>query len=253
MNRKRSFDDLLTAWLDEAADFAPERFVWAALAEVERVPQRGRWRAGLEGLLMRLQPAAPFLGVAAVVVAAIALYIGLTNTNVGGPPSSQPPTPAPSVSASRLPAIALITSGMPEGFTMSNSADGQAALVAGVAPGEAPPETGFVDGQFGQFTDPANDLSAATWVVLFETSEQADQMFRYMVDEHESAGWDFDRLPDAPALGDESVAFDGAAALESGTTYLWRSGRLVLAAVGVEDFDRQLLLEIAIEMQSRVP
>ncbi len=55
MNRERDFDQTLARWLDDGADQAPERIVWAALEETERIAQRGARQALLEGLVMKLK------------------------------------------------------------------------------------------------------------------------------------------------------------------------------------------------------
>ena len=83
MNRNSDLDRLLETWLDGGADVAPEQFVWAALDKIETTPQRGVLVTSLEGFLMRLQPAAPLLGLAAVAIAAIALFAALIAPNVG--------------------------------------------------------------------------------------------------------------------------------------------------------------------------
>jgi hypothetical protein len=97
MNRQRDVDQLLRTWLEDGLDQAPERFVWAALEQVDRAPQRGAWRVSLEGFLMRFQPAAPILGVAAVAIAAVALYVAFAGGNVGDPGPTDTPAPSPSM------------------------------------------------------------------------------------------------------------------------------------------------------------
>ena len=68
MNHDRNVDDIVAHWVDEGPDAAPERFVWAALDEVERTPQRGSWRIALENLPMFAKLAVPIVGAAAVLV-----------------------------------------------------------------------------------------------------------------------------------------------------------------------------------------
>ena len=102
MNRERDVNDTVNRWLDEGADRAPERFVWAALEEVERTPQRGAWWVSLENLNMPVKFAAPVLGIAAVL--ALALAVGafvLGGQNVGGPSD---PSPSPEASSDAAPA-----------------------------------------------------------------------------------------------------------------------------------------------------
>ncbi|MGH2454796.1 MAG: hypothetical protein ACRDHD_00850 [Candidatus Limnocylindria bacterium] len=95
MNRDSHFDHLLETWLDDGAVAAPERFVWAALGEVEHTSQRGAWRTWLEGLTMRLQTAYIPLVLAGVVLALVGFY-----ALVSRPPSVGPP-PSPSAQLSR--------------------------------------------------------------------------------------------------------------------------------------------------------
>lgn len=252
MNQEQDFDQTMRLWLDDGVDQAPERFVWAALADVERTGQRRARRPLLEGFLMKVKPAAPVFGVAAAVVLAIALYAAFASSNIGVPPAQPSPTPAPSISVSRLPFIALIASGMPEGMVLDDSIVGRDALSAGFRPeGPGPDETGFVEAQEGDFSG-AQGL-AATWVALFETEQDARRLFDELVAEHESAdAWGFPPLSDGPRLGDERAGFAGAAGgADSGTTYIWRSGLLVLAVVGVDDFDREILGGIAETMAER--
>ncbi len=71
MTREPNTDQIVTRWVDEGPEVAPERFVWAALDQVERTPQRGRWRVTLENTPMLLKFAVPVLGAAAAIVLGI--------------------------------------------------------------------------------------------------------------------------------------------------------------------------------------
>jgi hypothetical protein len=252
MNRDRDFDQTLRHWLDDGADRAPERYVWAALDDVERTEQRGAWQASLEGILMKLKPAAPILGVAAVVLLAIAA-IQLVGRNVGQPD----PTPRAFTSAD-LPNIVLTEGNAPEGFTYDYQETGYQALTTPLRPGgPIIPQTGFVESLLTQL----NSTEAGgyvTWSALYETSAQAQEAFVYLVNEHESQtfeGWGMDRLTDGPALGDESASFLGAAYdFDTARVHLWRVNNLVLAAVSVGDVDDPSgneLLAVAEEMDAR--
>ena len=92
MTLNRELDDVLREWVDHGDERLPHHNLAAALAEIETTPQRGARPALLEGLLMRLQPAAPILGLAAVVIAAVALYAAFSRGNVGGPDATPTPT-----------------------------------------------------------------------------------------------------------------------------------------------------------------
>jgi hypothetical protein len=90
MNRDRNVDDIVTQWVDEGPDAAPERFVWAALDAVERTPQRGSWRIALENMPMIAKLVVPIVGAAAVLVIAILAYQQLGGGGTGGGPSPSP-------------------------------------------------------------------------------------------------------------------------------------------------------------------
>lgn len=104
MNRERDFDQLLTTWLDDGADVAPERFVWEAIERAEWTPQRSRWRATLGGLnIVRMQPTALIAGVAAAVVLAVVLYVAFSAPPVGNANPSVSPSTTPSATTSDNP------------------------------------------------------------------------------------------------------------------------------------------------------
>jgi hypothetical protein len=90
MNRDRNVDDIVTHWVDEGPDAAPERFVWAALDVVERTPQRGSWRIALENMPMIAKLVVPIVGAAAVLVLAILAYQQFGGVGTGGAPSPSP-------------------------------------------------------------------------------------------------------------------------------------------------------------------
>ncbi len=100
MNRYTDFDQLLESWLDDGAEVAPERFVWAAIDEAELTPQRGAWRATLRGMIMRMQPTALVAGVAATVLLAVVLYFAFSAPPVGTANPSASPSTSPSATTS---------------------------------------------------------------------------------------------------------------------------------------------------------
>jgi hypothetical protein len=253
MNREPNFDRTLRRWLDDGADRAPERFVWAALQDVDHTDQRGARWALLEGLLMKLKPAAPILGVAAVVVLAIAMYQFLGG-NVGGPS----PTPTPrTFSAEDLPRIVASEDDPPNGMSFARSNSGPVALVVELRPGgPAIDQSAFVDALVNYFdaTDQADGYAGyVSWSALFETEVDAEAAYEFVVTEHESEeGWGLARDSDDPGLGDESVSYTGAAYdWTASHTILWRVDNLLLAAVGVEDYDAALVRAMAEAMDQR--
>lgn len=109
----------------------PERYVWAALDDVERTAQRGaRWTL-LGDLIMNMELAAPILGITAVVLLAIAACRLLGPAGrVGGPnatPEPTPtaiPTPLPTPTlrpVTSLDQIALDEGLLSRGFTLDNT------------------------------------------------------------------------------------------------------------------------------------
>src|SRR5437773_271147 len=89
MNREPKVDEIVARWVDDGPEVAPEGFVWAALDEVERTPQRGAWHLALENASMFKKIAIPVLGVAAVVLVAFIAKQQL-GTDRGQAPSMSP-------------------------------------------------------------------------------------------------------------------------------------------------------------------
>jgi hypothetical protein len=242
MNRDRDFDQTLRHWLDDGADQAPERFIWAALDDVERTAQRGAWQASLEGLFMTLKNAAPYLGVAAAVVLAVAAYQVLVAPNIGGP--SPTPTPTPRVFTTEdLPKIVFNGRTAPEGMIVDNTTVGSPAWRTPITPDTVFYETALIDALMTNL-DTTETGGYVSWGALFETAADAEVAFDFLVKEHGpgvpeqgSAGWGMTRSGTDPGLGDESATFTGAAynIFETNITHLWRVGNLVLAAVAVGD------------------
>ena len=103
MSHEPNSDQIVTRWVDEGPEVAPERFVWAALEQVERTPQRGSRRVALENTPMFLKFAVPALGAAAAIVLAMVIY-GNLNPAPSGTPSDTPlPSPAAIASPERDP------------------------------------------------------------------------------------------------------------------------------------------------------
>jgi hypothetical protein len=89
MTRQPNVDQIVTRWVDDGPEVAPERFVWAALDQVERTPQRGSWSLALENTPMLLKFAVPVLGAAAVILVAIFAF-GRINPEPAGTPAESP-------------------------------------------------------------------------------------------------------------------------------------------------------------------
>ncbi len=99
MSREPSSEQVVSRWVDDGPEVAPERFVWAALDQVERTPQRGRWRVALEDTPLLLKVAVPVLGAAAVIVLAIFAFGRLNPAPTGTPAASHAAVATPTASA----------------------------------------------------------------------------------------------------------------------------------------------------------
>jgi hypothetical protein len=257
MTRERDFEHVLRSWIEEGADLAPERFVWSALEAVETTRQRGAWQASLEGLIMKLKPAAPILGVAAAVVLAIAAF-QLFGGNVGGP-NTPTPTPSPrAFTSADLPNIILTDANAPAGFTVDATETGLEALTRPFKTGGPMiDQVAFVDALMNNLNSTETG-GYVSWAALFETAADAEVAFDYVADEHGSVGWGMARSSVDPGLGDESATYTGAAydIFETNIVHLWRVNNLVLAAVAVGDVavgdaNADQLLELAELMDDR--
>jgi hypothetical protein len=249
MNRKGNFDQLLRAWMDDGADVAPERFVQAAIDQAELTAQRGSWRVSLEGMIMRLQPAAPILGIAAIAIAAIALYAAFAGQNTGTP------TPTPRVvTPDALSSIVVTDANAPDGLLVDGTVTGAQALVYGLPPGgPAIDQAGFLDAEVTTLSTSAGDPALSTWAAVFKTADDAQAAYAYVAARHEAAdGWGLEPIDGSSSLGDESVAYRGPAyGYDEAGIYLWRVNDVVLAAIGVGGTDDAALLEVAQGMDAR--
>jgi len=238
MNRERDFDQTLRHWLEDGADQAPERFIWAALDNVGRTAQRGAWQASLEGFLMKFKSAAPYLGVAAVIVLAIAAYQVFVAPNIGnaGPSPSPSPTPRLFTSAD-LQNIVLTGANAPDSLTVDATQSGAAALLVPLRPGGPTiDQTAFVDALMTNLSTTETG-GYVSWSALFATAGDAAVAFAFVSNEHGSGGWGMSRSSVGPGLGDESVTYTGAAyeIFPRNIVHIWRVDNLVLAAVAVGD------------------
>ena len=250
MNRERDIDETLATWLDEGADTAPERFVWAAIDNVERTPQRGSWLVSVEEFLMHLKPAAPILGVVAVAALAVATYQLVWSPNVGGPPVA--PT---TFRAEDLPRILLNEENAPAGWAIDDEGTltGAAALNMPLrAGGDTIDPTAFVD---ALSITGGDDVGAyLTWAALFETPEAASEAFDFVATEHDSPdGWGLAGTRTDPGLGDESATWTGQQydLVPSARTIFWREGNVLLAVVGFADWNADDVRALADAMANR--
>lgn len=249
MTRQPDFDHVVTEWLDEGADRAPDRFVWTALDEVERTPQRLAWVATTEEFLMQFKRATPILGIAAAIVLAIVAFqlVGVPRMGDDGPVPR-------SYTRTDLETIVLTEANAPDGMTVDyeNRTTGVPALVIPLAPGgDTMDETGFVDALSVELGTSTGGFT--TWSALFESGEDAQRAYDFLVTEHDSPdGWGLAGSREEPGLGEESSMWTGQQYdMNSARTILWRQGNLLLAAVGWADWEPEEVRMIADRMADR--
>ena len=179
-------------------------------------------------------------------------------TSGPSPTRSAPTTPAPASSPAGLYSpeslrrTILTEIGAPEGLIVDDTKTGVAAIAfSPVGTGFDVIPIGFVDAR----TTSLNSTEAGgylSWGALFETSPDAEHAFDLLVAEHESKdGWGLEPSAD-PNLGSESVLYIGAAyGWDAAAIYVWRSENLVLAAVGMGEYDSTWVRDIAASMQFR--
>jgi hypothetical protein len=249
MNRRTDFDDQLRDWADLGDERLPSRYLEAALAQIETTQQRGAIWWPLEELFMKLKPAAPIFGIAAVVLLAVAAYQVFGTSNVG----YAEPTPR-AYTTEDLPNIIITEATLPDGATIGGTRSGSPVLMEPLRPGgDVIDASAVVDG-LATDVDFLDDGIYTTWSVLFETSADAEQAFDFIVAEHESEeGWDVGASRTDPNLGDESAAWTGELYELAGESdsIVWRENNLLLAAVGWGDSDVARLRSIADGMAAR--
>jgi hypothetical protein len=265
MNSRSDFDDQLRAWADLGDERLPSRYLDAALAQIETTPQSGAWWRPLEGILMKLKPAAPFLGVAAAVVLAIATYQLIARPNVG----DSSPSPIPPELNEDLLSLVVTAANAPGGMTVYQTLGGDSALgEAAVAPLDSP---GFVDAVLTDFDRDDYHMGEhedryRTFAAEFETVADAERAFDAGVANLVSPdGWGLSTPADvadlrpgfdpAPGLGDESVLYvkgPDEYGFPRLSVYFWRVGNLLLQAVDYHPYDRVgLMASVAAGMDAR--
>jgi hypothetical protein len=255
MTRLEDFDQQLRDWSDVGDERIPSRYLEAALARINVTPQRGASWWPLGGLLMKLKPAAPILGIAAVILVAIAGY-QLFGRTVGGPNT---PTAAPRIiAAADLPHIVLTDANAPEGFAVDTTTDGVEALVTPLSAGGPFIDQSAFVGALMTRLNITETGGYVSYAALFETAAAAEIAYDYLVDEHGEVGWGMTRSSEDPGLGDQSASFTGPAYdnFETNVVHLWRVDNVVLAAVAVGDVavgdaNADLLLELAQQMDDQ--
>ena len=263
MTPERDTDRQLRAWVSKGADRAPERAVWAAIDEIERVPQRPAWRSRLGDLGLRLRPVrglVSVLGAAAVLL--VALVVGLRLLDPVPGPGAAPRA----LTLDDLPAIVLWADTKPPAWTLdnliSNPTEVRRAPIRSLTESELealPAPDGYLGGRYTDFSTP--DAVFISWATVYEREVDAAVAMAFYVDELEStAAWGLG--PGSPLqLGDGGSVHEGLTRRLTGNEpgepvasrmYLWRHGNVLLALGGWFEFDRAQLDAIAAAIDERV-
>jgi hypothetical protein len=194
----------------------------------------------LEGFLMKLKPAAPFLGLAAILVLAFGAFQLFTRPNLGEP---EPTITPRAFSPADLPRIVVTEANAPDGITVDNTTAHLRAIRTSLGSSSTLiDQPGFVDALMTDLNT-TEEGGEVTWSALFADSSTAEQAYGDLV--AELAGNGLARSQD-PLLGDESVLLSGTAyGFGRTTTYLWRDGNLLLAVVGLGDYEPSLVKALA--------
>jgi hypothetical protein len=134
MNREPDVERLIRTWVSEGADAAPERFVWAAIGQIETTPQRGRWRRLLRRSLGERRSAAQALGVVAIVAIATLTFLFAFRPAEVGPSPSPSPTAVPSATAPSSPSASATVSPSPTGAPIVRPVSAAATIDLGGRP-----------------------------------------------------------------------------------------------------------------------
>lgn len=256
----RDIDRRLHAWLDEGPQQAPEKIVWAALDKVEDMPQRRAWVAALDGLLLRVRPAAGVLGAAAVVVLALTAYLLFNARNVG----DTSPTPR-AFTPNDVASIVVWEDTKPASWTLDELVTNAGAVLTlpvrtmtSAQFEDLPAMRGYVGGRYANFSGP--DSVFSSWAVVFEATADVDQALPVFANEMAASdGWGLGP-GEAVDLGAEGLVFTGETrSLMGGPSgepvpmrlYLWRRGNMLLALGGWFDFDAEELRRVAEAMDAR--
>lgn len=259
MTTERDTDRELRAWVAEGVDRAPERFVWAALDEVEQLPQRRPWRARLDVLGNRLRPATAGVAVAVAAVIAVAVVLRVAGPDFG----SQGPG---RFTVADLQEILVWDHTMPATWTLDNLVSNPWEVIRipirsmNAAELDAFQEPrGYIGGRYTSFSGP--DAIFMSWGTVFETPRDAAAALTFMQSEMESPdAWGLER-GEPLTFADEGFVYSGETTAllgpptgvdpHPGTIYLWREGNALLAVGGWFNFDAAELRSVAEGMNAR--
>ena len=260
MNVERDSERELRAWVAEGVDRAPERFVWAALDDIEQLPQRTPWRTWLDGLASRLRPVAGLATAAAVILVAVAILPRAFEPNPGTGGTRE-------FVMADLPGIVLWDETKPTAWTLDNLVSNPHEIL--VIPIRSMTQTeldnlpdpgGYIGGRFTNFSGPAAVGLFMSWGALFNSEESAAAALPFYQQEMQSSeAWGLGAgVP--TDLGDDGWRYTGETSAftlprsgnrEPADVYLWRNGNLLLAVGGWFTFDPAEVLAAAQGMDAR--
>ena len=251
MTVEREADRRLRAWISDGVDHVPERFVWAALEEIERQPQRPRWRPALDDWAVRFRSAG-LVAAAAIVLVALAAGLRLIGPNLG-------PGGERDLTLDDLPRVVLSEDTMPASWTLDFLVTDPRAvrLVPVRSLPDAPAPDGYIGGRHAAFSGP--DAVFISWAIVFERDvDAAGAMPFYEGELGSSEGWGLGQGTRVD-LGDRGILFEGDTTRLTGAPgdpvparlYLWRHANTLLALGGWFSYDPAELDAIAAAMDGR--
>jgi hypothetical protein len=181
------------------------------------------------------------LAIGVVSIVALAACVG-----AGRPETASTAPAAKAHTSDDLPNILVSQDNAPEGMIVEPGLSGRAALNRPRPGGTTIDEGAFVDAlttsightETGGYT---------SWAALFETSADAEQAFESITGLHEAEdGHGLEPLQPDVELSGDSVLYRGPyISWDAAGIYLWREHNLLLAVVGVGDYQPDVLRSIA--------
>jgi hypothetical protein len=162
-------------------------------------------------------------------------------------------SPAAAYTSDDLSNILVSEDTAPEGKSVEPGDVGRAALILPLPPsGPAIDDGAFVDARTTRIGHTMTG-GYTSWAALFETAADAQEAFEFLASQHEAdEGWGLNAMEPDADLAEDSVWYTGAyGPWDSAGIYFWRESNLLLAAIGVGDYDPEVLLSIAEGMDGR--
>jgi hypothetical protein len=251
MTHERDLDHMLDRWMDAGPTVVSDRVIAAAMTDVHTTRQRGARWASLKELFMTMKPAMTVLGLAAAAVVTLAAFQILSGGGVGAPRVLTPED---------LPTIIANPDNVTGVESLDRVVEGETAALTPMRSTFVVELDGWVDGLTHDMCGDDGCLEA--WVALFDSEANAEAAFDFYLAEFESGAWAIpaSKRSEPDDLGDEAVLYSdvvnpGIGGGPSGPLldgiYFWRVDNLLLAVVGVSEFDGEALRAIADDMAAR--